>query len=81
VLRSRKHESIYPIPHTSSWHTVYSVKHEDNFTFIYRDVTCKLVKRAEQAGFRALVLTVDAPVFGIRNADVRNKFRLPAHLR
>jgi isopentenyl diphosphate isomerase/L-lactate dehydrogenase-like FMN-dependent dehydrogenase len=46
-----------------------------------RDVTCKLVKRAEQANFRALVLTVDAPMFGIRNADVRNKFTLPPHLR
>lgn len=50
--------------------------------YIYkdRDVTCKLVKRAEQAGFRALVLTVDAPMFGIRNADIRNKFKLPPHL-
>jgi (S)-2-hydroxy-acid oxidase len=48
---------------------------------VHRDVTCKLVKRAEQAGFRALVLTVDAPMFGIRNADVRNKFKLPPHLR
>jgi len=46
-----------------------------------RDVTCKLVKRAEQAGFRALVLTVDAPMFGIRLADIRNKFTLPPHLR
>jgi (S)-2-hydroxy-acid oxidase len=48
---------------------------------VHRDVTCKLVKRAEQAGFRALVLTVDAPMFGIRIADVRNKFKLPPHLR
>lgn len=37
--------------------------------------------RAEKADFKALVLTVDAPVVGIRIADVRNKFVLPPHLR
>lgn len=45
-----------------------------------RQVTLDLVKRAELCGFKALVLTVDAPVFGIRHQDARNKFRLPPHL-
>ncbi|XP_068205798.1 2-Hydroxyacid oxidase 1 [Palaemon carinicauda] len=51
--------------------------------YIYKDrgVTSSLVKRAEAAGYTALVLTVDAPEFGIRRADVRNKFTLPPHLR
>ncbi|XP_064094276.1 2-Hydroxyacid oxidase 1-like isoform X2 [Macrobrachium nipponense] len=51
--------------------------------YIYKDrnVTSNLVKRAEAAGYTALVLTVDAPEFGIRRADVRNKFTLPPHLR
>lgn len=51
--------------------------------YIYKDraITQSLVRRAEQAGFKALVLTVDAPVFGIRRSDVRNKFNLPAHLQ
>ncbi|XP_076384022.1 hydroxyacid oxidase [Megalopta genalis] len=51
--------------------------------YIYtdRDVTQNLVKRAERAGFKALVLTVDAPLFGDRRADIRNKFSLPKHLR
>ncbi|KAB7500165.1 Peroxisomal (S)-2-hydroxy-acid oxidase GLO1 [Armadillidium nasatum] len=51
--------------------------------YIYKDraITKQLVKRAEKAGFKALVLTVDAPNFGIRYADVRNKFSLPPHLR
>ena len=47
----------------------------------FREVTRKLVERAEKAGYKALVLTVDAPIFGIRNADVRNKFILPPHLK
>lgn len=46
-----------------------------------REVTASLVRRAEAAGFSALVLTVDAPEFGIRRADVRNRFVLPPHLR
>ncbi|XP_045760627.1 hydroxyacid oxidase 1 [Maniola jurtina] len=51
--------------------------------YIYndREVTRKLVLRAEQAGYKALVLTVDTPMIGIRRADVRNKFTLPAHLK
>ncbi|XP_076234394.1 hydroxyacid oxidase [Calliopsis andreniformis] len=51
--------------------------------YIYNDrkITLDLVKRAERAGFKALVLTVDAPLFGDRRADIRNKFSLPSHLR
>lgn len=51
--------------------------------YIYKDrkLTESLVRRAEKAGFNALVLTVDAPIFGMRRADVRNKFTLPEHLQ
>lgn len=42
-----------------------------------RDASLALVRRAEAAGFRALVLTVDAPVNGIRNREQRAGFRLP----
>jgi len=47
--------------------------------YVYRDrgVTRDLIKRAEAAGCRAIVLTVDAPVGGQRERDVRNGFRLP----
>jgi 4-hydroxymandelate oxidase len=50
--------------------------------YVYRDrgVTRALVERAEAAGFRALVLTVDAPYFGRRLRDVRNGFALPEGL-
>ena len=47
----------------------------------FPQVTRTLVSRAEAAGFSALVLTVDAPYFGRRLADVRNRFQLPPHLR
>ena len=48
--------------------------------YVYRDrdVTRDLVRRAEAAGYRALVLTVDTPRLGRRERDVRNKFTLPA---
>jgi 4-hydroxymandelate oxidase len=38
------------------------------------------VRRVEAAGASALVLTVDAPLLGRRERDVRNRFGLPAHL-
>lgn len=42
-----------------------------------RDETRALVRRAEAAGCKALMLTVDAPVSGIRNTEWRSGFRLP----
>ncbi|MFG3252521.1 alpha-hydroxy acid oxidase [Streptomyces sp. NPDC048172] len=38
------------------------------------EVTTALVRRAEDAGCTALVLTVDSPVFGRRSRDLRNGF-------
>jgi len=50
--------------------------------YVYRDrsATEALVRRVEAAGCRALVLTVDAPLLGRRERDVRNRFALPAEL-
>ncbi len=50
--------------------------------YVYRDrsVTESLVRRAERAGYHALVVTVDMPVVGQREVDVRNGFGLPPHL-
>lgn len=42
-----------------------------------RDFTAALVRRAEQAGYRALVVTVDAPVNGLRNREQRAGFTFP----
>jgi 4-hydroxymandelate oxidase len=43
-----------------------------------RGVTRELVRRAEHAGYEALVLTVDATVNGVRDAERRAGFRLPS---
>ncbi len=50
--------------------------------YVYRDreATAGLVRRVEAAGCAALVLTVDAPVLGRRERDVRNRFALPPEL-
>jgi len=46
--------------------------------YVYRDrgVTERLIARAEAAGYRALVVTVDTPRLGRRERDVRNRFTL-----
>jgi 4-hydroxymandelate oxidase len=51
--------------------------------YVYRDreATRDLVARAEAAGAKALVLTVDAQLWGVRERDVRNRFQLPPALR
>jgi 4-hydroxymandelate oxidase len=43
-----------------------------------RGLTRELVRRAENAGYEALVLTVDAPTHGARDRERRANFRLPA---
>ncbi|KAM6956653.1 2-Hydroxyacid oxidase 1 [Aplochiton taeniatus] len=50
--------------------------------YIYKDrkLTLSLVHRAEEAGYKAIFLTVDTPYLGRRRDDVRNHFKLPPHL-
>ena len=50
--------------------------------YVYKDrsATEALVRRVEAAGCQALVLTVDAPLLGRRERDVRNRFALPPGL-
>ncbi|HEY7779194.1 MAG TPA: alpha-hydroxy acid oxidase [Ktedonobacterales bacterium] len=50
------------------------------YIFKERQVSAALVRRAEVAGYRALVLTVDAPRIGRRERDEHNHFVLPPHL-
>jgi 4-hydroxymandelate oxidase len=42
-----------------------------------RDLTAGLVKRANERGYSAIVLTVDTPLLGRRLRDERNDFTLP----
>lgn len=45
-----------------------------------RGATAALVERVAHAGCKAIVLTVDTPVLGRRERDIRNVFHLPAGL-
>ncbi|XP_054282740.1 uncharacterized protein LOC128999963 [Macrosteles quadrilineatus] len=73
IATSSLEELATDAPRTIKWFQLYIYKD--------REVTKRLVQRAENNGFKALVLTVDAPIFGIRYPDVRNQFCLPPHLR
>jgi isopentenyl diphosphate isomerase/L-lactate dehydrogenase-like FMN-dependent dehydrogenase len=50
--------------------------------YVFRDraLTAPLVQRAEAAGCKAIALTVDVPLPGKRERDVRNRLTLPDHL-
>ena len=50
--------------------------------YVYKDreITKELVGRAAAAGYKALVVTVDSPILGKRERDLRNEFHLPDHL-
>lgn len=43
--------------------------------YVYKDqkLTADLIHRAERAGYKALVITVDTPILGRRIADARNR--------
>jgi L-lactate dehydrogenase (cytochrome) len=45
-----------------------------------RDIVRMLIERAKAAGYRALVVTVDTPVLGQRERDVRSGLVLPPRL-
>lgn len=47
--------------------------------YVHRDraLSADLVARAEAAGYAALIVTVDLPVAGVRERDVRNRFDYP----
>ncbi|XP_013390912.1 hydroxyacid oxidase 1 [Lingula anatina] len=51
------------------------------YVFKNQKQTEDLIRRAEQSGYRALVLTIDCYHSGMKRADIRNKFTLPKHLR
>jgi hypothetical protein len=46
------------------------------YVFRTRAVTEALVRRAEKAGYAGIIVTVDAPYLGRREADERSKFQL-----
>ena len=73
TLSNTRVEDVVAAAHGPVWFQLYVYKD--------RGATEALVRRVEAAGVRALVLTVDAPLLGRRERDVRNCFALPAELR
>lgn len=69
TLSSIRLEQIAAITPASLWYQLYMQAD--------RGFTRALVERAEACGCRALVVTVDAPLNGIRNREQRAGFRLP----
>jgi 4-hydroxymandelate oxidase len=65
-------EIVHAAAGSQVWFQLYAYKD--------RDLTKALVDRAAAAGCTALVLTVDAPVQGKRERDIRNRFQLPPNL-
>ncbi|XP_018835020.1 peroxisomal (S)-2-hydroxy-acid oxidase GLO4-like isoform X2 [Juglans regia] len=47
------------------------------YVYKRRDISAQLVHRAERNGYKAIVLTVDAPRLGRREADIKNKMIAP----
>ncbi|KAK4591431.1 hypothetical protein RGQ29_021580 [Quercus rubra] len=47
------------------------------YVYKQREIAAMLVQRAERNGYKALVVTVDSPRFGRREADIKNKMVAP----
>lgn len=70
---SREPDPGAPEPRHAMWFQLY--------VFEDRSKTVDLIRRAEKAGAVAFAVTVDAPVLGRRERDVRNKFAMRAGMR
>jgi 4-hydroxymandelate oxidase len=73
TVSNRSMEEIAAVTSSPLWFQLY--------TFGGWQSSEMLVKRAEAAGFRAIVLTVDLPRLARRERDIRNNFNLPSRLR
>ncbi|KAH7380517.1 FMN-dependent dehydrogenase [Phaeosphaeria sp. MPI-PUGE-AT-0046c] len=51
------------------------------YLFEDREESRRLIQRAKKAGYKAVFLTVDTPMLGRRNLEIRNQFTLPKHLK
>ena len=47
------------------------------YLFEEREHSRRLIQRAKRAGYKAVFLTVDTPMLGRRNMEIRNQFQLP----
>jgi len=72
TLSTRSIEEVAAVSSGPKWFQVY----------VWRDrgLVREMVERAAAAGYEALLLTVDTPVLGRRERDVRNGFTMPPKL-
>jgi L-lactate dehydrogenase (cytochrome) len=72
TLSTRSIEEVAAVSTGAKWFQVY----------VWRDrgLVREMVERAASAGYEAIVLTVDTPVLGNRQRDVRNGLTLPPKL-
>jgi 4-hydroxymandelate oxidase len=73
LTSTRPAEVAEAAPEARRWMQVY--------VFRDRAVTHAMVEEAAEAGYEALLLTVDAPFAGERERDVRTGFQVPAEIR
>jgi 4-hydroxymandelate oxidase len=73
TLASRSFEEIAAAAGGTWWLQVYWLRQ--------REVLGRMLRRAEDAGCKALMLTVDTPRLGRRLRDIRNGFTLPPGIR
>jgi isopentenyl diphosphate isomerase/L-lactate dehydrogenase-like FMN-dependent dehydrogenase len=68
-MASSSMEEVAEVATGPRWYQLYCLND--------REFTKTLIKRAEASGYKALVVTVDTPRLGRREADIRNQFHLP----
>jgi isopentenyl diphosphate isomerase/L-lactate dehydrogenase-like FMN-dependent dehydrogenase len=73
LTSTRPAEVAIAAPEGRRWMQVY--------LFHDRGVTRAMVEEASEAGYEALLLTVDAPYAGRRERDLRTGFQVPAEIR
>lgn len=77
ILSTMSNSSIEDVasaaPRVCKWFQVYM--NQDH------GLTERHIRRAEASDFKAIVLTIDLPVLGLRFGERRHKFTLPHHLR
>jgi len=78
------HQTSTPLQDVAAWVAAEAMRGPLWFQLYWqarRDDLCALVQAAESAGYEALVLTVDAPVQGVRDRERRHDLTLPAGVR
>lgn len=80
ILSTISTSSLENVAKASSQANSHALRWFQLYVFKDREITRNLVQRADKAGYKAIVLTVDTPMLGHREPDVRNRFSLPNHL-